>query len=98
MVAAEVAAVEVAAVEAAAAAVGKTTRTGSCTFPISMEVHAMKAPKSRKDNICRYPLAFFLIGLLMASVSAHHASGATAKVKQRTFASPEEASRHLLMR
>jgi len=34
MVAAEVAAVEAAAVEAAAAAaVGKTTRTGSCTFP-----------------------------------------------------------------
>jgi len=56
----------------------------------------MKAPKSRKDNICRYPLAFFLIGLLMASVSAHHASGATAKVKQRTFASPEEAVKALV--
>jgi len=51
----------------------------------------MKAPKSRKDKIWRFPLAVFLIGLLMASVSAHHASGTTAKAVQRAFASPEEA-------
>src|SRR5512139_1576903 len=56
----------------------------------------MMVPRSRKDTFRLFPLAVSLAALLMIAVSPCHATGATAKAKQKTFASPEEAVQALV--
>jgi hypothetical protein len=57
-----------------------------------MEVQAMGAPRSCADRNWLFPLAIFLAALLVLAFSAGQTSAATAKAKQKTFASPEEAA------
>jgi hypothetical protein len=65
-------------------------------MPISMEVGAMRSPRSYADRTWRIPLAVSLAALLLVAVSMPLASAATAKAKQKTFSSPEEAVQALV--
>ncbi len=57
----------------------------------------MKASRSGAGSSPRFPMAIALIGLLIAAVlSPSPGSAATAKAKQRTFASPEAAVQALI--
>lgn len=56
----------------------------------------MRFPRYVAERTRLFPLAAFLAGMLMVSLSAHSASGAAATAKQRVFGSPEEAVKALV--
>ena len=85
------------AVAAVAEAAGRMTGTGiRIPYRDNMpEVGTMKSPRTRSYKSLLLPLVLALVCALATASSVPDASAATAKAKQKTYASPEEAAKAL---